>query len=186
MHLLECQHTLARQEGNKPDFRRCTLSKFLNNSGTFWLWFLLDTACISKEDLLSNAGMCFGDIVVAIDTVLRSLRGKILLRINKVGCRISQGMSQKYSNQNTKVVRFYPWTVTISYFSEANDRIKIDNFCCLVSCSKRLYKWKSWSLGAGSNSSSIVVSIINAQWQLFDSDYRNCKPVEKTRQSMTY
>ena len=102
----------------------------------------------------------------------------------KVGCRVFQGMSQKCSDQNTKVVRFYPWTVTIPYFSGANDRIEIDNFCCLVLCSKRLYKRKS--LGAGSNSSSIVVSIINAQWQLFDSDFRYGKPVEKTWQSMTY
>ena len=83
MRLLEYQHALAHQEGNKPDFKLCTLSKFLNIAGIFWSCFLLDTACISKEDLLSNAGMCFGDIVVAIDTVLRSLRGKILLRINK-------------------------------------------------------------------------------------------------------
>ena len=90
-------------------------------------------------------------------------------------------MSQKCSDQNTKVVRFYPWTVTIPYFSGANDLIEIDNFCCLVSFSKRLYKWNKHT-----NSSNIILSIINAQWQLFDSDYRNCKPVEKTRQSMTY
>ena len=179
MRLLECQHTLAHQEGSKPNFRWCTFSKFLNIASIFWPCFLLGTAWISKEDFLSNAGMCSGGVVVAIDTILRSLKGKILLRI-------SQGISQKCSNQNTKVVRFYPWTVTIPYFSGTNDWIKIDNFSCLVSCSKRLYKWKSWLLGAGSNSSSIVVSIINAQWQLFDSDYRNCKPVEKTRQSMTY
>ena len=81
MRLLEYQHTLAHQEGNKPDFQLCTLSKFLNIAGIFWSCFLLDTACISKEDFLSNAGMCFGGVVVAIDTVL-SLKGKILLRIN--------------------------------------------------------------------------------------------------------
>ena len=94
------------------------------------------------------------------------------------------GMSEKCSDQNTKVVRFYPWAVTILYFSGANDRIETDNFCCVVPCSKWLYKWKLWSLGDGSNSLSIVISIINAQWQLFDSDYRNCKPLEKTRESM--
>ena len=60
-----------------------------------------------------------------------------------VGFRISQGTSQKGSDQNPKVVRFYPWKVTIPYFSGANDQIEIDKFCCPVSCSKRLYKWKS-------------------------------------------
>ena len=82
MRLLECQ-TLAHQEGNKPDFRWCTLSKFVNIAGIFWSCFLHDTACISKKDFLSNTGMCFCGIVVAIDTVLRSLKGKILLSINK-------------------------------------------------------------------------------------------------------
>ena len=86
-------------------------------------------------------------------------------------------MSQKCNDQNTKVVRFYPWKVAIPYFSGANDRIEIDNFCCLVSCSKQLYKWKS--LGADSNISNIVLLKINAQWLLFDSDYRKCKQVEK-------
>ena len=81
MHLLGCQHTLAHQEGNKPDFRLCTLSKFLNIAGTFWSCFLLGTAFISEEDFLSNTGMCFGGVLVAIYTVL-SLKGKILLRIN--------------------------------------------------------------------------------------------------------
>ena len=80
--------------------------------------------------------------------------------LTEVGWRISQGKSQKCSDQNTKVVRFYLCAVTIPYLSEANDRIEIDNFCCLMSCSKRLYKWKSWSLGDGSNSSSIVLPII--------------------------
>ena len=82
MRLLEYQHALAHQEGNKPDFKLCTLSKFLNIAGIFWSCFLLDTACISKEDFLSNAGMYFGGVVAAIDTVL-SLKEKILLRINK-------------------------------------------------------------------------------------------------------
>ena len=94
-------HALVHQEGNKPDFRWCTLSKFLNIAGIFWSCFLLDTACISKEDFLSNAGMCFGGVVVAIDTVLRSLKGKYYWELIKVGCRISQGMSQKFSDQNT-------------------------------------------------------------------------------------
>ena len=102
MRLLECQHTLAHQEGNKPDFRWCTLSKFLNIAGIFWSCFLLDTACISKEDFLSNAGMCFGGAVVAIDTVLRSLKGKTLLKINKVGNRIFPGKSQ---NVATRILR---------------------------------------------------------------------------------
>ena len=137
---IRVSHALAHQEGNKPNLRWPTLFKFLNTVGIFWLCFLLDTACVSKEDFLSNAGMCFGGVAVAIDTVLQS-------------------------------------------FSGANDRIEIDNFCCLVPCSKRLYKWKSWTLRARSNSSNIVVSIINAQCQLFDSDYRNWKPVEKTRWS---
>ena len=86
-------------------------------------------------------------------------------------------MSQKCNDQNTKVVRFYPRKKAIPYFSGANDRIEIDDFCCLVSCSKQLYKWKS--LGADSNISNIVASKINAQWLLFDSDYRKCKQVEK-------
>ena len=82
MRLLEC-HTLAHQKGNKPDFRWCTLTKFVNIAGIFWSCFLRDTACISKEDFLSNTGMCFCGVIVAIDTVLRSLKGKILLSINK-------------------------------------------------------------------------------------------------------
>ena len=56
IRLLECHHALAHQEGSKPDFRWCTLSEFLNIAG---------------------------GVVVAIDTILRSLKGKILLRINK-------------------------------------------------------------------------------------------------------
>ena len=83
MSLLECHHTLAHQEGNQLDFRWCTLPKFLNIAGIFWFCFLLDTACISKEDFLSNAWMCFGGVIVAIETVLWSLKGKMLLRINK-------------------------------------------------------------------------------------------------------
>ena len=117
--------------------------------------------------------MCFGGEVAAKEKVLRSLKGKILLRINKSWLQNFPRYESKYSDQNSKVVRFYPWKVVIPYFSGANDRIEIDNFCCLVSCSKRLQKWKLY--GACSNSSNIVVSIINYQWQLFD----NCKPVKK-------
>ena len=168
MRLLECQHTLAHQEGNNPDFRWCTLSKFLNIADIFWSCFLLDSACMSKKYFLSNAGMCFGGVVAAIDTVLQSLKGKILLRINKSWLYNFPRYESKYSDQNTKVVWFYPWKVAIPYFSGENFRIEIDNFCCLVSCSKRLYKWKP--LGAGSNSSNIVASIINAHLQLFHSD----------------
>ena len=108
------------------------------------------------------------ECVVAIDTVLRSLRGKILLRINKSWMQNFPRYEPKCSDQNSKVVQFYPWKVAILYFSGANDRIEIDKLCCLVLCSKQLYKWKSF--GAGWNSSTIVVSIINTQWQLFDSD----------------
>ena len=50
--------------------------------------------------------MCFGVALVAIDTVLRSLKGKYYRELIKYGCRISQGMSQKCSDENTKVVRF--------------------------------------------------------------------------------
>ena len=50
-------HAIAHQERNKPDFWWPTLSKFLNVAGIFWSCFLLDTACISKEDFLSNAGI---------------------------------------------------------------------------------------------------------------------------------
>ena len=82
MRLLECQHTVAYQEGNKPDFWLCTLSKFLKIAGIFWSCFLLDTTWLSEEDFLPNSGMCFSGAVVAIDTVL-SLKGKILLKINK-------------------------------------------------------------------------------------------------------
>ena len=80
--------------------------------------------------------MCFGGAVVAIDTVLRSLKGKIFLRINKSWLQNFPRYESKFSNQNTKVVCFYPWKVAIPYFSGA-----IDNFCCLVLYSKRLYKW---------------------------------------------
>ena len=111
---------------------------------------------------------CFGGVVVAIDTVLRSPKGKILLRINKSCLQNFPRYESKCSDQNTNVVRFHPWNVAIPYFSRANDRIEIDNFYCLVSSSKRLYKWKS--LGAGSNGSNIAVSIINTKWQLFNID----------------
>ena len=176
-------HALAQQEGNKPDVPWPTLSKFLNIAGIFWSCFLLDTACTSKEFFIKRWNMFWR---CSCGSFTKSKRKNNYWELIKIGCRTSQAMRQKCSDQNTKVVQFYPWTVTIPHFSGANDWIEIDNFCCLVSCSKRLYKWKSWSLGAGSNSSSIVVSIINAQWQLFDSDYRNCKPVEKTRRSMAY
>ena len=73
----------------------------LNIAGIFWSCFLLDTPWISKEDFLSKAEMCFGGVLVAIDTVLRSLKGKYYWELIKVGCRISQGMSQKFSDQNT-------------------------------------------------------------------------------------
>ena len=55
----------------------------------------------------------------------------------------------------------------------------------LGSCSKRLHKWKSWE--ASSNSSNKVCISGNAQWQLFDSDYNNCKPMVgiKVRTHMT-
>ena len=79
--------------------------------------------------------MYFGGVVVAIDTVLRSLKAKILLRINKIWVQNFPRYESKCSDdQNTKVVRFYPWEVTIPYFSGASDGIEIDNFCCLVSC----------------------------------------------------
>ena len=160
MHFIRVLHALVQQEGNKPDVRWPTLSKFLNIAGIFWSYFLLYTACLSKEDFLSNAGMCFGGVVVAIDRVLRSLKGKILLRINQSWVHNFPRYESNSSDQNINVVRFYPWKVTIPCFSGANDFIEIDNFCCLVSCSKRLYKWKS--LGACSDSSDINVSLINA------------------------
>ena len=36
-----------------------------------------------KPGFCTKAAICFGGVVVAVDTVLRSLKGKILLRINK-------------------------------------------------------------------------------------------------------
>ena len=68
--------------------------------------------------------MCFG-VVVAIDTVLRSLKLKILLTINKSWVQNFPRYDSKCSDQNTKVVKFYPWKMAIPYFSGANDRIKI-------------------------------------------------------------
>ena len=113
--------------------------------------------------------MCFGGVAAAIDAILRSLKEKILSRINKSWVLNFPRCESKWSNQNTKVVQFYPWKVAIPNFSGTNDRIEINNFSCLVSCSKRLYKWKS--LGAGSNSSNINVSIIKAQWQWHINQY---------------
>ena len=72
--------------------------------------------------------MCFGCLVVAIDTVLQSLKGKILLAINKSWVQNFTGYESKCSNQNTTVVRFYPWQVAIPYLRGANDQIEIDNF----------------------------------------------------------
>ena len=166
---IRAPHALAHQEGNKPDLQWPTLSKFLNTARIFLSCFLLETLLVYQRKIfLSNAGTCFGSAVVAIDTVLQSLKGKILLRINKSWLYNFPRYESKYSDQNTKVVWFYPWKVAIPYFSGENFRIEIDNFCCLVSCSKRLYKWKP--LGAGSNSSNIVASIINAHLQLLHSD----------------
>ena len=108
-------HALAQQEGNKPDVWWPTLSKFLNIAGIFLLYFPLDTACLSKEDFLSNAGMCFGSVVLAIDRVLRSLKGRILLRINKSWVHNFPRYESKCSDQNINVVRFYPWKVAIPY-----------------------------------------------------------------------
>ena len=96
--------------------------------------------------------MCFGGVVVAIDRVLRSLKGKILSRINKSWVHNFPRYESNSSDQNINVVRFFPWKVTIPCFSGANDFI--------VSCSKWLYKWKS--LGACSDSLNINVSLINA------------------------
>ena len=120
-------NALARQEGNNPDVWSSTFSKFLNVAVIFWSCFL-DTACISNEDFLSKAGMCFGCLVVAIDTVLQSLKGKILLAINKSWVQNFTGYESKCSNQNTTVVQFYPWQVAIPYLRGANDQIEIDNF----------------------------------------------------------
>ena len=82
---------------------------------------------ISKEDFLSNIGTCFDGVVVAINTVLRSLKlkGKILFRVNKSWVQNFPRYESKYGDQKTKLVRFYPWKVAIPYFSGANDRIEI-------------------------------------------------------------
>ena len=69
--------------------------------------------------------MCFGGVVVAIDTVLRSLKGKMLLRINKSWVQNFPSYESKCNDQNTKVVQFYPWTVAIPYFSGASDWIEM-------------------------------------------------------------
>ena len=68
--------------------------------------------------------MCFGGVAVERNTVFQSLKGKVFLRINKIWV-------QNFPRYGK--VRFYPWKVTIPYFSVANDRMEIDNFCCLVS-----------------------------------------------------
>ena len=69
---------LAQREENKADVWWPTVSKLQNIAGIFGSRFLLDTACISKKDFVSDVGMYFDDVVVAIDRVLRSLRWKIL------------------------------------------------------------------------------------------------------------
>ena len=83
---------------------------------------------MSKEDFLSNAGMCFGRVAVAIDTVLRSLKGKTLT-INKSWVQNFPRYESKCSDQNTKVVQLCPWKVAIPYFLGANDWIETNNFC---------------------------------------------------------
>ena len=35
----------------------------------------------------------------------------------------------KSNDQNTKIVRFYPWKVAISYFSYVKDRVEIVSWC---------------------------------------------------------
>ena len=85
---------LAQREGNKPDVWWPILSKFWNISGIFWSFFLLNTACVSKEDFVSDAGMCFGRVVVAVDTVLRSLNEKYYWELIKAERRIFLNVSQ--------------------------------------------------------------------------------------------
>ena len=118
----------------------------------------------------------FCGVVVATDTVLQSLKWQISSGIKKSWMQNFPRYESKSNDQNTKIVRFY-----FSYFLLFRcERSSRNSF--LVSCSKRLCKWRSWE--AGSNSLNKVVSIINAQRQLFDNDYNNCKPVEKTQRSM--
>ena len=184
MRLLECRMCqLSRKEANLMCGAVVHSFQVFKYSWYFLIVFSSRHCWLSKEDFLSNAGTCFGRVAVAIGAVLRSLKGKILLRINKSQLQNFSRYESKCSGQNTKVVRFYPEKVAIPFFSGANDRIEIDNFCCLLARPKRLYKQKS--LGPGSNSSNAVISIINAQQQFFGSDYSNCKPVEETK-SMTY
>ena len=52
--------------------------------------------------------MCFGGVVVAIGTVLRSLKDRILLRINKSWVQNFPRYESKCSDQNTKAVQLYP------------------------------------------------------------------------------
>ena len=71
--------------------------------------------------------MCFCGVAVAIDTVLRSLRiNKSLIKILRIDKSLLQNFSKcysKYSDQNTEVVKFFPWKVAMPNFSDANDPV---------------------------------------------------------------
>ena len=48
------------------------------------------TTCISKGDFVSSAGMCLGGVALATDTVLRSLKWKIIIEnYEKLGTEFS-------------------------------------------------------------------------------------------------
>ena len=71
----------------------------------------------------------FCGVVVAIDTVLQSLKWQISSGINKSWMQNFPRYESKSNDQNTKIVRFYPWKVAISYFSDVKDRVEIVSWC---------------------------------------------------------
>ena len=71
----------------------------------------------------------FCGVVVAADTVLQSLKCQILSGINKSWIQTFPRYESKSNDQNSKIVRFYPWKVAISYFSDAKDRLEIVSWC---------------------------------------------------------
>ena len=54
-----------------------------------------------------------------------SLKSQIILRINKSWVQNFPRCRSKYNDQDTKIVRFYPWKVAIPYFSDTNDGVEI-------------------------------------------------------------
>ena len=140
MHLLECR--CISSAGRKQT--RCAVAHFFQVVKHCWYFLIVFSSryCLYiKRRFFIKCWNVFWLCSCGNRYSLQSLKGKILLRINRSWVQNFPKYKSKCSDQNTKVVRFYPWKMypwNSLILSKANDRIEIDNSCCLVLCSKRL------------------------------------------------